>query len=160
MKSFESAFKVTAELATSRFCHHDYCGPSQNHFSPAFLQLAPSLLFSSQHLQQSLNNQVTCLLRILQSLLIVLQAETKTSTSACQAQEVTSSASCCSPCPPTPPPTSRFHPYSSLNWQAGSDSSALVLIALPDMSVLVRYANSVIFFKHFVHCGVKEPAPD
>ena len=51
------------------------------------------------------------------------------------ASSVTSSASCCSPCPPTPPPTSRVPPYSSLNWQAGSDSSALVLISLPDSSV-------------------------
>ena len=51
------------------------------------------------------------------------------------ASSVTSSASCCSPCPPTPPPTSRFHPYSSLIWQAGPNSSAFVLISLPDISV-------------------------
>lgn len=88
MKSFESAFKVTAELATSHFCHRDYCGPSHNHLSPAFLHLVPSLLFSTQHLQQPLNNQVTCLLRTLPSLLILLRAETKISASACQAQEV------------------------------------------------------------------------
>lgn len=116
--------KWLPETSTSRICHRDYYWSQPKSFSPAFLQLAPSL---SSFLASIYSNLLTIRSPVCSescSLFILLQAKLNLHLSL-PGPGSHQLCSCCSPCPPHPLTHITAHPYSS--WTGRRDLTAAPL---------------------------------